>query len=288
MQIFPSLTIRKSRFLKSRYPNAKIKYKRLGNVLINDVILVKPNLANAKNLVLKNFDNVFNLIKWTFLVSFTFYSSRYFISGKHRALNEFRGLNWSRKIGSRLGIYAPKVFEKVNNSLLIEFINGIPIDDFTKFSNKEYFNHYKKIGRLLFTVHKSNYSFGDFKAENILYNTSEEKYYFIDFEQFTQINSDDYIRRVWDITELFFYLGHIFPSSKSHFFFKKLIFTFLNSYFRGLFSSDLPNELKRKIFDELGNLRYVLIYATFMTPSTYFFVLRTIQEWKSSFRKKNL
>ena len=285
--MFPSLTLKNSRFLKSRYPNAKIKYKRLGNILINDVILIKPNLANAKNLVLKNFDNVFNLIKWTFLVSFTFYSSRYSVSGRHRVFNEIRGLSWSKKIGSRLGIHVPKVFEQLNSSLLIEFINGIPVDDFTKFSKKEYFNHYEKIGKILFSVHKSNHSFGDFKAENILYNASEEKYYFIDFEQFTQINPDDYIRRVWDITELFFYLGHIFPSSRSHFFFKKLIFTFLNSYFSLLFLSDLPNELKRKIFEELGNLRYVLIYVTFMTPTTYFFVLRTIQEWKSSFRKKN-
>ena len=227
------------------------------------------------------------MIKWTLLVSFTFYSSKYQVSGKRRAINEIKGLNWSRNIGSKFDIFAPKVHEQVNNSLIIEFVDGIPIDDFTKFSHKEYFNHFKKVGSLLFSVHKANYSFGDFKAENILYNVNEKKYYFLDFEQFEEIPSNDYIRRVWDLTELFFYLGHIFPSSKSHTFFKKLIFTFLNSYYNALFESQLSNDIKRKIFDELGRLRYILIYATFMSPNTYFFVLKTIQEWKNSFRKKS-
>ena len=286
MLLFPRFTINKSRFLKLNFPNTKIRYQRLGNILINDVILLKPNLSNSRNFVLKNFDNIFNLIKWTLLVSFTFYSSKYQVSGKRRTINEIKGLNWSRRIGSKLDIFAPRVHEKVNNSLIIEFVNGVPIDDFTKFSNREFFYHYKKVGSLLFSVHKANYSFGDFKAENILYNADEKKYYFLDFEQFDEIPSNDYIRRVWDLTELFFYLGHNFPSTKSHIFFRKLIFTFLNSYFNELFESQLSNDLKTKIFDELGRLRYILIYATFMSPKTYFFVLRTIQEWKNSFRKK--
>ena len=228
------------------------------------------------------------MIKWTFLRTLTFYASKYSVSGSRRAINEIKGIHWSKKVGSKIGIHTPKIFEKVNNSLLLEFITGTPVDDFSKFNSEVYFNHYKKVGSLLFSVHKSNCSFGDFKAENILYNSDENKYYFLDLEQFMEIQPDDYIRRVWDITELFFYLGHIFPSSKSHPFFRQLIFIFLNSYFSHLFNSNLSAELKSKIFNELGKLRYILIYSTFMTPTTYFFVLRTIQEWKIQFRKKSL
>ena len=284
MLLFPKFTINKSRFLKSNFPNSKIKYRRLGNIIINDVLLLKPNVHSQ--FVLKNFDNIFNIIKWTFLTSFTFYSSKYLVSGYHRAINEIKGLKWSEKIGSKLQICAPKVYERLGNSLIIEFVYGTPIDDFTKFSPLEFFSHYKKVGSLLCTMHSNNLSFGDFKAENILYNKQENKYYFLDFEQFREIHPDDYVRRSWDLTELFFYLGHVFPSKKSYNFFKKLIFTFLTSYYSNLQKSTLPTQLKKKMFQELGRLRYIIIYATFMNPRTFFFVLRTIQEWKNSFREK--
>lgn len=226
------------------------------------------------------------MIKWTFLAGLTSYSSKYFVSGYHRAVNEVKGLKWVEKVGSKLQIYAPKVYERVGNSLIIEFVYGTPIDDFTQFSPSEFFSHYKKIGTLLCSMHSKNRSFGDFKAENILFNKQENKYYFLDFEQFREIHPNDYVRRVWDLTELFFYLGHIFPSPKSYAYFKTLIYTFLDSYFTNLLNSSLPSALQKQIFQELGKLRYIIIYATFMRPKTFFFVYRTIGEWKASFKDK--
>jgi serine/threonine protein kinase len=197
-----------------------------------------------------------------------------------------QGLHWSRSIGSSFNVYAPKVYDVIHGGLIIDFIEGTPIDEFTKFSPKVFFNHFKAIGSILSLIHSNNYSFGDCKAENIFYNSKEKKYYFIDFEQFIKLKPQEYVRKVWDVTELFFYLGHNFPSSTSHDFLKKVIYIFLTRYYSDLFSSSQPNDYKNKMFTELGKLRYILIYATFMSPKTFFFILKTIQEWKNSFRLK--
>ena len=283
MLLIPSLSFRKSKFLKNNFPNAKIRYKRLGNFIINDVLLLKP--TKSAKFVLKKYNNVFNLVKWTLLVSFTFYASHYTISGKHRAINEVKGLKWAQKVGSKFKLFSPRIHEMLDSSLILEYIDGIPIDKFNKYSYDEWFTHYKEIGKILYSVHSNDYSFGDFKAENIFYDSKQNKYYFIDFEQFYKDKSGEYQRKVWDVTELFFYIGHIFPSSKSHPFYKKTIFTFLTSYYEHLFKSKhFSNDVKFKMFQELGKLKYVIIYATFMSPKTYFFVLRTIQEWKQYFR----
>ena len=282
--LFPRISINKSKFLKRNFPNAKIKYRRLGNILINDVILIKPN--DSVNFVLKKYNSFTNLVKWTCLKAITFYGCNYYVSDYHRKLNELNGLRWSEKVGNSFEIHAPKVKDQINGGLLIEYIDGIPIDQFTKFSPKQFFTHFKRIASILYEVHNNNYSFGDCKAENIFFNQKENKYYFLDFEQFEKVSTNEFGRKIWDLTEIFYYLGHIFPSKKSQNFFKKLIFTFLTSYYECLFENHPSTTFKRKMFDELGKLRYTIIYSTFMTPQTFLFVRKTINEWKQQFKHK--
>ena len=287
MFFFPFRLIKKSKFLQNEFKNTTLSYKRLGNFIINDVVLVySKNNNNDKKYVLKKYNSFFSLVKWTLIKTISFYCINYTISGSQRLNNEIKGLQWSKNIGSNFGMHAPFYYDKINTAVVIDFVDGIPIDKYTEFSNKKFFSHYKNIGTIIANLHLHNFYLGDCKAENIFYS-KDGKYQFLDFEQFNASSNNEVIKRVWDVTELFYYLGHYFPFRKRFEFLKKLIWVFLTNYYQTIFSSNaIDNQTKQRLFDELGKIRYIILYVTFMSPFTFFFILKTIKEWKIHFKSK--
>lgn len=281
MFLFPSKVINKSKFLKNRFGNKSWNIKHLGNPIINDLKVISLKDDPNQKFVIKKYGSIFSLIKWTLIKFFSFYVTNYKIGSENRSQNEIIGLKFCKQ----QGISAPKFYEKIGSTIIIDFVQGTPIDLHTEFSSKVFFKHFKSIGKLVAFFHVNNAIIGDCKAENILYSIKDKKYYILDLEQFHFTHKSEIKRRVWDITELFFYLGHFYPFKSRYEFLKKIIVTFLTQYFKDIWLSNMDKDIKIKIFNEFGRFRYSIIYMTFMNPFTFKFIANAIKEFKLDFIK---
>lgn len=277
MFLRPLRIIKRSKYLTSKFPDRKWKIRNLGNPILNDIRMITSLDQNPKSFVIKKYGSIFSIAKWLVVKASTISGSNYSVNSTHRQQNEINGLTWIKLHG----FDSPVFYEKVDSTIIIDYIKGIPIDQYSRFTVEEFFQHFKALGKILANIHIQGAVLGDCKAENILYSTQEKKYYILDVEQFSQIRKNEIKKRVWDFTELFFYLGHFFPLKQRFPFLRHLILTFLSSYFKTIRKSSLDKNIKMKLWQELGNWKYTLVYVFFMNPFTFCFIKSIIQEFKT-------
>lgn len=188
--------------------------------------------------------------------------------------NEINGLLWCKQ----QSILAPKIFGQFKTQVVIDFVEGIPLDKFNELKPREIIEAYKKFGGILARIHSKGFSVGDCKAENVLLNKDSKELIILDLEQFKE--TKDVVRHSWDINEFIFYLGHYFPRSKNYQLLGVLIKAFLTNYFKT--ANNTINHIRvKKIKMYLGKYRLSWPYLLFMSPLTLRFIYKILNDWKN-------
>ncbi len=193
----------------------EIKLEAIGGVL-NDVYLVKINVANEeKRILVKRFKD-WSGFKWFPLNLWSLGTQKFAVLGKSRLEREFATSEILRKEGFNV----PKVLHVSHGERLVfmEYINGEnlahqlkkiatakPEEMTTELANLT------RVGELLAKVHALGVALGDTKPENVIVNSAGE-IFLLDFEQ---ASHDGWGDKTWDIAEFLYYSGHYLPPLRS-------------------------------------------------------------------------
>lgn len=278
MVILTQNAIKRFKYFQKHFPNSKFKVKALGNPILNAVFKIWPESAPAQQFVVKQYSTFLNTIKWIGLRFFTFLGIKYDINEVLRIQNEINGLKWCQKHS----IQTPRLYDTHKTRVVMDFIEGVPLDEFSVLSTPELVNAYQQFGVMLAKIHAKGSSIGDCKAENVMLNRETKELYLLDLEQFKQ--TDDVQRHAWDVNEFVFYLGHYFPRKHSRQLLGIIIKSFLSKYFEAF--ADLSNDQTRleNIKRNLGKFHLSWVYLLFMSPLTFRFIYKILNEWKNSVR----
>ncbi|OLS25605.1 MAG: hypothetical protein HeimC3_13530 [Candidatus Heimdallarchaeota archaeon LC_3] len=237
-----------------------VKTKQLGNPILNSVS--KIYMKSGQVYVKKNYKTIINFLKWFGLRIFTFGSNLFVVWASHRIQNEIN----SKKFCKKYDIKTPKLIDQEGYNLIVELINGIPLDAVhTNEGRKNFIKAYEKMGMILAKIHNLNACIGDCKPENI-FETEDNELYILDFDQFRffrKFSEKMLTAQLWDFHEFLFYLGHFFPNS-NHPLLPKLIRAFQIGYF----NKRKRNKVFGKFLIKIGSPRYIWSYLLFLNPLT--------------------
>ena len=136
----------------------------MGNPILNAVFKIWPEDTPSQKFVVKQYSTILNTIKWISLRFFTFLGIKYDINEVLRIQNEINGLNWCQQ----QSILTPRLYDTHKTQVVMDFIEGVPLDEFSNLSTPELINAYKDFGTMLAKIHAKGFSIGDCKAENVL------------------------------------------------------------------------------------------------------------------------
>ncbi|MHA2364386.1 MAG: hypothetical protein ACXAC7_10545 [Candidatus Hodarchaeales archaeon] len=277
--------IKRFNYIKTNYPDSHFLFYPLGNPILNAVFKIWPEDSPSRTYVIKQVSGILNKIKWLGVKIVSFTGVNYDINDSNRLQNEINGLKFCEKFS----IDAPRLYDQLGNRVIVDFIDGIPLDEFGVLTVKELVISYKRFGKILAKIHDKKYSIGDVKAENVMLNRKTNELYVVDFEQFHKVGptDKDILRHVWELSEFIFYLGHYFPRKNDYSVLDLIITAFLSSYFSNLAESSLSKRKQVIILESLGNLRYTWMYLLFMTPFTLLHIYKVVNEWKIKWKRKN-
>lgn len=237
---------------------SEIKLEAVGGVL-NDVYLVKINVANEeKRILVKRFKD-WSGFKWFPLNLWSLGTQKFAVLGKSRLEREFA----TSEILRNGGFNVPKVLHVSHGERLVfmEYIYGENLADqikriaHPKKSPTVELATLARVGELIARVHSLGVALGDTKPENVIVNADEE-IFLLDFEQASHDGGGD---KTWDVAEFLYYSGHFLPPLRGAGKAEAIARAFISGYLRG--GGDV-NVVKRA-----AHSKYTRVFSLFTSPT---------------------
>jgi tRNA A-37 threonylcarbamoyl transferase component Bud32 len=238
----------------------EINLEAVGGVL-NDVYLVKINVANQEKRVLVKRFKDWSGFKWFPLNLWSLGTQKFAVLGKSRLAREFATSEILRKEGFNV----PKVLHVSHGERLVfmEYINGENLANQIKRiatakaeepANAELAT-LTRVGELLARVHALGVALGDTKPENVIVNPAGE-IFLLDFEQASHDGGGD---KTWDIAEFLYYSGHYLPPLHSAGKAEALAHAFITGYLKG--GGDV------NVVKKAAQTKYTRVFSLFTAPA---------------------
>jgi tRNA A-37 threonylcarbamoyl transferase component Bud32 len=236
----------------------KTKLEAIGGVL-NDVYLVKTNVANEEKLVLVKRFKDWSGIKWFPLNMWSMGTQKFAVLGKSRLEREFA----TSEILRNEGFNVPKVLHVSHGERLVfmEYISGENLaDQIKRIAHPRKpptaeLATVTKVGELMARVHSLGVALGDTKPENVIV-VPDGKVFLLDFEQASHDGGGD---KTWDVAEFLYYSGHFLPPLRGAGKAEAIANAFISGYLAGGGGVDVVRRA--------AHSKYTRVFSIFTAPA---------------------